>query len=109
MWLSCIRLSILKCLLLGARGFYASHRSNPGGTTDARVEGELTTAGNRSSRLCSGRVGRHTSGVSNGVSADTIYLPDVGIYGNGHNYMLQNNADEIAEKVYLPWLKENVK
>jgi hypothetical protein len=36
-------------------------------------------------------------------------LPDVGIYGNGHNYMMQNNADEIVEKVYLPWLKENVK
>jgi pimeloyl-ACP methyl ester carboxylesterase len=46
---------------------------------------------------------------SQGVIADTIYLPDVGIYGNGHNYMLQNNADEIVDKVYLPWLKENVK
>jgi hypothetical protein len=34
--------------------------------------------------------------------------PDVGIYDNGHNYMPQNNADEIVEKVYLPWLKKNV-
>ena len=43
------------------------------------------------------------------MSALTVYLPDVGIYGNGHNYMMQNNADAIVEKVYLPWLKENIK
>ena len=46
---------------------------------------------------------------SQGVSALTVYLPEVGIYGNGHNYMMQNNADAIVEKVYLPWLKDNVK
>jgi hypothetical protein len=43
-----------------------------------------------------------------GGNALTVYLPDVGIYGNGHEFMLQNNADQIVEKVYLPWLKDNV-
>jgi pimeloyl-ACP methyl ester carboxylesterase len=43
-----------------------------------------------------------------GGNARTIYLPDVGIFGNGHEYMLQNNADRIA-RVYLRWLRANVR
>jgi pimeloyl-ACP methyl ester carboxylesterase len=44
-----------------------------------------------------------------GGNAAAVYLPDVGFRGNGHEFMLQNNADQILEKVYLPWLKKNVK
>ena len=43
-----------------------------------------------------------------GGTALTVYLPNLGIYGNGHEFMLQDNADKIAEKVYLPWLAKNV-
>jgi pimeloyl-ACP methyl ester carboxylesterase len=42
-----------------------------------------------------------------GGVAETIYLPDLGIRGNGHQFMLQNNADEIA-RVYVDWLDRNV-
>jgi hypothetical protein len=31
-----------------------------------------------------------------GGTALTIYLPDLGILGNGHEFMLQNNAERIA-------------
>ena len=43
-----------------------------------------------------------------GGNALTIYLPDHGIRGNGHEFMLQNNADRIA-RVYVDWLAKNVK
>jgi pimeloyl-ACP methyl ester carboxylesterase len=43
-----------------------------------------------------------------GGNALVLYLPDVGIFGNGHEFMLQNNADEIAQ-IYLDWLKHNVR
>ena len=43
-----------------------------------------------------------------GGNALTIYLPDVGIRGNGHEFMLQNNADRIA-RIYVDWLGKNVK
>ena len=43
-----------------------------------------------------------------GGNALTIYLPDLGIRGNGHEFMLQNNADRIA-RIYVDWLGKNVK
>jgi hypothetical protein len=32
----------------------------------------------------------------------------LGIRGNGHEFMLQNNADRIA-RIYVDWLGKNVK
>lgn len=43
-----------------------------------------------------------------GGNALTIYLPDLGIRGNGHEFMLQNNADRIA-RIYVDWLNKNVR
>ena len=43
-----------------------------------------------------------------GGNALTIYLPELGIRGNGHEFMLQNNADRIA-RIYVDWLGKNVK
>ena len=42
-----------------------------------------------------------------GVTAKTIYAPNVGVYGNGHNMFLQNNAEEFSE-IYLDWFEKNV-
>ncbi len=42
-----------------------------------------------------------------GGNALTLYLPDLGIRGNGHEFMLENNADQIA-RIYLDWLDKNV-
>jgi len=43
-----------------------------------------------------------------GGNALTIYLPHLGIRWNGHEFMLQNNADRIA-RIYVDWLGKNVK
>ena len=42
-----------------------------------------------------------------GVTAETIYAPDVGVFGNGHNMFMQNNAEEYSQ-IYLDWFKENL-
>ena len=42
-----------------------------------------------------------------GGNALTVYLPDLGIRGNGHEFMLQNNADLIA-RIYVDWLRKNI-
>lgn len=42
-----------------------------------------------------------------GVPAEYIYLPDLGIYGNGHYMMLEKNSDEIAE-VICRWIEEKL-
>jgi hypothetical protein len=38
----------------------------------------------------------------------TIYLPDVGIRGNGHTMMLEKNNEKIADLIEN-WIKTNVK
>lgn len=41
---------------------------------------------------------------SYGAKAEFIYLGDIGIVGNGHMPMLEENSDEIA-RVILDWLE----
>ena len=43
-----------------------------------------------------------------GVTAKTIYAPDVGVFGNGHNMFLQDNADEYSQ-IYLDWFSKNLR
>ena len=42
-----------------------------------------------------------------GGIAETIYAPDVGVSGNGHSMMFQNNIREYAQ-IYLDWFKKNL-
>jgi hypothetical protein len=34
-----------------------------------------------------------------GASVEFRYLPDVGVYGNGHMMMVENNSDELATMI----------
>jgi hypothetical protein len=42
--------------------------------------------------------------TSVGSNAEFVFLPDVGIGGNGHMLMLEDNSDEIADRV-IEWLR----
>ena len=42
-----------------------------------------------------------------GVPVDYLQLADIGIRGNGHMMMFEENSDEIAE-IILEWIEENV-
>jgi len=42
-----------------------------------------------------------------GVPAEYIYLPDLGICGNGHYMLLEKNSDEIAEMI-CQWIERKV-
>jgi hypothetical protein len=50
------------------------------------------------------------SDTINGLGGDstTVYLPDVGIVGNGHTFALELNNEEIADLVEN-WIKRHVK
>jgi Alpha/beta hydrolase family len=50
------------------------------------------------------------SATINGLGGDstTVYLPDVGIVGNGHTFALELNNEQIADLVEN-WIKEHVK
>jgi len=41
-----------------------------------------------------------------GVQVDYLQLADIGIRGNGHMMMLEENSDEIAKIIY-DWLQDN--
>jgi hypothetical protein len=43
-----------------------------------------------------------------GVPHKTIYLPDVGIHGNGHTMMMEFNNEKIAD-LLENWIRKNVK
>jgi pimeloyl-ACP methyl ester carboxylesterase len=51
---------------------------------------------------------RHTREVdgalANYLGADFLWLPDVGIHGNGHMLMLENNSHDIAARI-MTWLQ----
>jgi hypothetical protein len=42
-----------------------------------------------------------------GDDASTIWLPDVGIHGNGHTMMVERNNEQIADLIQT-WLNEHV-
>lgn len=42
-----------------------------------------------------------------GGNATMMYLPDMGIFGNSHMIMQDNNSDEIAQMI-IGWIKNNV-
>ena len=62
-------------------------------------------------------VGDHTSPASAraftdqlralGGDASTVWLPDVGLYGNGHTMMLERNNEQIAD-IIEQWIAEHV-
>ena len=43
-----------------------------------------------------------------GGDATAVYLPDVGIFGNGHTMMLEKNNEQIADLIER-WIRKNVK
>lgn len=45
--------------------------------------------------------------VALGGDASTLWLPDAGIYGNGHTMMLELNSEQIADLIE-DWVKEHV-
>jgi pimeloyl-ACP methyl ester carboxylesterase len=45
---------------------------------------------------------------AHGAKADFIYLPDLGIYGNGHMLMLERNSDAIAHLI-INWIESRAK
>ena len=45
--------------------------------------------------------------VSLGGDAQTIWLPDVGIHGNGHTMMMERNSEQVAE-VVVRWINGHV-
>ncbi len=40
------------------------------------------------------------------IAADFLYLPDVGVMGNGHMMMLEKNSNQIAHKL-IEWIENN--
>ena len=50
------------------------------------------------------------SATINGLGGDstTVYLPDVGIHGNGHTMMAELNNEPIAD-LLEDWIKNHVK
>ena len=50
------------------------------------------------------------SALINGLGGDstTVYLPDVGIFGNGHTMMAELNNEQIAD-LLEDWIKQHVK
>ena len=49
------------------------------------------------------------SATINGLGGDstTVYLPDVGIFGNGHTMMMEKNNEQIADLLET-WIKGHV-
>jgi hypothetical protein len=44
---------------------------------------------------------------SMGGDSTTVYLPDVGIFGNGHTMMVEKNNEQIAD-LLEDWIKDHV-
>ena len=42
-----------------------------------------------------------------GGDASTIWLPDIGLHGNGHTMMLERNNEQIADLLER-WIKQHV-
>ena len=44
--------------------------------------------------------------TANYIGADFLWLPDLGIEGNGHMLMIEDNSDQIAALI-MEWLKKS--
>jgi pimeloyl-ACP methyl ester carboxylesterase len=89
--------------LIGIEGFTAGSGGDP-----ALVKNipELTVMGDHSDPTSS----QAWSALINSLGGDatTVYLPDVGIFGNGHTLALELNNEQIAD-LLENWIKQHVK
>ena len=92
--------------LIGTEGFNLTSRA---GNIDLNKHiPMLTVTGDNA------RENRHAAALAHadhinslGGDATAVYLPDVGIFGNGHTMMLEKNNEQIADLIEN-WIKEHV-
>jgi hypothetical protein len=88
--------------LIGIEGFTAASGGDPALVKDIP---QLTVLGDNNNPTSS----QAWSTLINNLGGDstTVYLPDVGIFGNGHTMMVEKNNEQIAD-LLENWLKEHV-
>jgi pimeloyl-ACP methyl ester carboxylesterase len=89
--------------LIGIEGFQASSDGDP---NVVKTIPQLTVIGDHSNPTNQ----QAWSATINGLGGDstTVYLPDVGIHGNGHTMMAELNNEQIAD-LLEDWIKNHVK
>jgi hypothetical protein len=89
--------------LIGLEGFQASSGGDPNLVKNIP---QLTVLGDHLNPAPN----QAWSATINGLGGDstTVYLPDVGIFGNGHTFALELNNEQIADLVEN-WIKDHVK
>jgi hypothetical protein len=88
--------------LIGIEGFSANSGGDPDLVKDIP---QLTVLGDHNDPTSS----QEWSTFINGLGGDstTVYLPDVGIVGNGHTMMLEKNNEQIAD-LLEDWIEDHV-
>lgn len=88
--------------LIGIEGFTAASGGDPALVKDIP---QLTVLGDHNDPTNS----QAWSTLINNLGGDstTVYLPDVGIFGNGHTMMVEKNNEQIAD-LLEDWIKEHV-
>ena len=91
--------------LIGIEGFPGSAGNNP----DPALVAKIPVLAIEGDNLSPAATRAYTATlVSLGGDAKTIFLPDIGLFGNGHTMAVELNNEKIAD-VMEQWIKQHVK